>query len=129
MEFISETHKATINEGLLVVRQVTPREVRVTKSAPGGGIDVEIATAQTTEDPTTKSLLEGLARMPTFAAGYAGDQEWNVDLEAGFGRWRGVKPSKDLSFALTKCGFDAATKKKIMSECRKHPVDYVPRYG
>jgi hypothetical protein len=129
-EFVSETHKATINDGgLLVVWQLSPREVRVTKSTPDGGVDVSIINEKSVKDTSTAKLLQAMSRMPTFAAGYAGGKEWNVDLDCGFQRWRGVKPTKDLSKALTNCGFSPRVKKKIMTECHKHKVDYVPRYG
>lgn len=130
MEFVSETHKATISdEGLLVVWQLAPREVRITSSTPDGGIGVSIVDEKTAGDHSTKRLLQAMSKMPAFAAGYSGESEWNVDLDCGFQRWRGVKPTRDLSKALTNCGFSPEIKKKIMAECQKHKVDYVPRYG
>lgn len=129
-EFISDSHTATIDDrGLLVVRQLKPREVRITKSTPEGGLSVDIVSSQTAPDASTKRLLVAMSGMPTFAAGWAGNSEWNVDADCGFQRWRGMKKTREMSAALTNCGFNAATKKKIMAECRKHKVDYVPRYN
>lgn len=128
MEFISKTHKAIISgDGLLRVDQLAPHELRVTQSTPDG-IKVDILDKNTATGPELR-MLRAMEGMPTFAAGYAGDGEWNADINCGFQRWRGVKPTKDLSKALSNCGFDAKTKKKIMAECKKHKVDYVPRYG
>lgn len=129
MEFVSETHKAIIDgEGLLVVWQLSPRQLRITSSTPDAGVSVDIVD-EMTADYSTKKLLEGLSKMPAFAAGWAGNSEWNTDIDCGFQRWRGVQDTKSVSKALTNCGFDKDTKRKIMTECRKHKVDYVPRYG
>lgn len=129
MEFVSKTHTATIdNEGLLVVRQLGPRQLEVTKSTTDGGISVDILDQDNASGHELR-MLRAMEGMPTFAAGYAGDDGWNADIDCGMQRWRGVKPTKDLSKALSNCGFDAKTKKKILSECKKHKVDYVPRYG
>jgi hypothetical protein len=129
MEFVSETHKAIIsNEGLLKVVQLAPHQLRITRYSDKG-VQVDIVDKNSNVDGATRSLLGAMSETPVFVAGWAGNSEWNVDLDCGFQRWRGVKPTKSLSKALTNCGFDTSTKKQIMSECRKHKVDYVPRYG
>jgi len=127
-EYLSETHKAVVsNDGVLKVWQLAPKELRITRSTPDGGLDFTIVNSENA-DPSDKRMLEAMNRAPLFAAGYAGNSEWNLDLDCGFQRWRGVKTSKQLSEALSNCGFDPETKKQITSACRKHKVDYVPRY-
>jgi hypothetical protein len=128
-EYLSETHRAVVGDnGLLTVWPRAPRELRVTSSTPDGGLDTTFVNSENA-DPSHKKLLEGLNRAPLFAAGYAGSSEWNLDIDCGFQRWRGTKTSKQFSDALSKCGFDAATKKQITTTCRKHRVDYIPRFS
>lgn len=128
-EYLSETHRAVIDdEGLLKVWPVKPRELRLTKSTPDGGLAVAFVNGQAPDSPE-KKLFEAMNRFPLYVAGYAGSSKWHLDVDCGFQRWRGIKTSRQVSDALSKCGFDSEAKKTIMSLCRKHRVDYVPRYG
>jgi len=127
-EFISETHKATIDdEGLLRVDQLTPRQLRVEQHS-AEGVMVDILDAKTATGPEWR-MLRAMSRHPIFAAGYCGESEWTADIDCGMQRWRGSKTSKEMSKALSNCGFDTKTKKEIMAECRKHKCDHVPWYN
>ena len=129
MEFKSETHKATISsDGLLKVMLITPRQLRVTQSMPNGGVMVTIIDKGNATG-LDKKLLAAKDNSPTFVAGYSGESEWTVDIDCGAQRWRGVKTSKEMSAALTQCGFDEPTKKLIFAECHKHKCDSVPWYN
>jgi hypothetical protein len=128
-EFTSETHKAVISsDGLLKVMQLSPHQVRVTASTPDGGVQVYVLDKNTASGADQRMLM-AKDNSPVFVAGYCGGSQWTVDLDCGAQRWRGEKSSKEMSEALTNCGFDPATKKQIMSECHKHKCDFVPWYN
>jgi hypothetical protein len=130
MEFMSETHKSVVrDDGLLKVFSIAPRRFTIQHYLPDGGVTMEWVTAENAVTDSDKRLLMNMNRMPLFAATYAGGSEWHLDLDCGAQRWIGVKKTGAVSSALSKCGFDLETTKKILAECRKHKWDFVPRQG
>lgn len=128
MEVSSEKYRAAVDDdGLLKVFRKEPPELRVTSSTKDGGVCINFINAKNANE-SERTLLAHMARAPVFVAGYAGGEGWKVDLDCGFQRWRGTKTTRQLRKALGNCGFDTGTKRKILAECRKHKVEYVPRY-
>ena len=128
MEYTSGTHKAVLEEGgILNVYTLARKEVRVTSSNASGGIAVSIVD----EEHASGSLKEVLVhanRSPAFTATYAGNREWNLDIDCGCLRKDCVLPTKELTAALSKCGFCAEVRRKLLTFCRKHKYDYSIRH-
>jgi len=133
MKFTSDTHRAVCTEdGLLRVWRIIERVVTETTYEKGKPLDPSsdrLHTLSSTSDPLVKDLLEGLERTPTFAATYAGGEEFNIDAEAGFQRWQGMKTKKEVKAALKVCGFDTTQAQKLVTKAKKTVHKYCPRQG
>jgi hypothetical protein len=130
MEFMSETHKSVVrDDGLLKVFAIAPRRLTIQHYLPDGGVTMEWITAENAVTDSDKRLLMNMNRMPLFAATYAGGDTWHIDLDCGAQRWIGMKTTRQFCGALSKCGFDTKTKRKILAECRKLIWGFVPRQG
>lgn len=128
MEFTSETHRAILKEGgILDVYQLARKELRVTSSNASGGVDVAILDEEHASG-SAKKMLVFANRTPTFTATYAGNREWNLDIDCGCQRWDGVKSSRELSQALSNCGFCVEVRRKLMTFCRKHKYNHSIRH-
>jgi hypothetical protein len=126
-EFRSEKYVATVSDdGLITVRN-GPKVLRETKFTPDGGVDVTLKTAENSTGADLK-LLRALDRMPVFQATWAGNRQWNVDIDCGFQRFNGTKPHGQLVKALENCGFDQEQIKEIVVLGKKaKKQDYCPR--
>lgn len=126
-EWRTDRFRLVESDGTLRCFSLSPRELRVTRFAPDGGVDVTLLNSQVAKDPADKKLLDWMDRTPVFAAAYRGDKEWEVDLDAGFQRWRGYKSERDVVKALRNCGLTTAEVKEIKMECHKFSDAYCPR--
>lgn len=126
VEHMTDEFKAKIHsDGLLQVFKRSEPALQETKYHDGQTstkiIDKDNA------DKSERKMLNALARMPVFAATYAGGGEWWCDIDAGFQRWTGVKSGAALSKAMRNCGFERGLVSKIMRQCRKHKWNFCPR--
>lgn len=125
-EFRSEKYIATVSDdGLITVRN-GPKVLRETKFLPDGSVDVTLKTAENSTGADRK-LLQAMDRMPVFTACWAGDRQWNVDIDCGFQRFNGVKPHGQLVKALKNCDFDQEQIKEIVALGKTKKWDYCPR--
>ena len=126
-EFRSEKYVATVSDdGLITVRN-GPKVLRETRFTPDGSVDVTLKTAENSTGADLK-LLQAMDRMPVFQATWAGNRQWNVDIDCGFQRFNGVKPHGQLVKALENCDFDDEQIKEIVTLGKKaKKQDYCPR--
>ena len=124
-EFKSEKYTAVLgDDGLLTVRN-GPRTLRETRFNADGSVDVTLKTQENAEG-TDKKLLAAMDRMPVFVACWAGNRQWNVDIDCGMQRFNGVKPHGQLVKALKNCGFGKAQIDLMLKLCKKTKWDYCP---
>jgi len=128
-EFMSEKYRAVISDdGLLTVRNGPP-VLRETTFLPDGGVDVKFLTQEDAPTKGVRDLLAYKARSPVFVACWAGNRQWNVDIDCGMQRFNGVKSNGELVKALKNCGFSKTQIDSMLKECKTSKKwDYCPHH-
>ena len=114
------TYTATVNDyGVLKLHQAKERHLqKVTFTSQG----------TTVEQVPYAALGNAFAATPVVAATYAGDRYANVDLDAGWQRWNGLKSLLWLRKGLCKAGFDKQQVNDLLREMKKEgPHTSCPR--
>jgi hypothetical protein len=126
MELTSETHRLTQTEntGEFEVWPVEKRQLHVTEYRDGRKVREEVDPP----DEATKTLLAHANSVPLFAANFAGDGRFNIDLDCGFQRWSGTKSEREVRSALRKCGFSNPQIKAVVKSAKVQEHGYVRRY-
>lgn len=83
---------------------------------------------ETHPDAATVKLLDAVNAKPLFAANWAGGTSWNIDLDCGVQRWRGVKPVGQVRTALKRCGFSVPQVKAVIAAAKRQEHEYVRYY-
>jgi len=127
MEISSSTNKLTLDEssGEFQVWPLAPKQLHVTEYRNGLKTRDEI---ETQPDASAVKLLEYVNSTPLFAANYAGDGEFNIDLDCGFQRWSGSKSEREVRLALRRCGFTTTDIKAVMLAAKVQEHRYIRRY-
>jgi hypothetical protein len=127
MEVISETHRVTLDDctGEFEVWPIEKRQLHVTEYRNGVKVRDE---TETKPDAATTELLEYANSVPLFAATFAGDGFFNIDLDCGFQRWSGMKSESEVRTALRQCGFSLEEARAVISAAKVEEHSYVRRY-
>lgn len=125
-EYASEGFRATLSDGLLAVYS-NKDPVLVETKYQGGGCSMQWTGPR--DGGALGELARKMAKWPVFAATAAEDDEgwFHCDIDAGFQRWIGMKSKSEVRQALSKCGFEKAEVKAIMSACEAEPWSHCPR--
>jgi len=126
MEIITSSHRLTLCEstGEFEVFPLQERQLHVTEFQNGVKVRDEI---ETDPDPATKRLLEFANRVPLFAASFAGDGYWNVDLDCGMSRWNGQKSEAEVRKALRRCGFSVTDARRVIAAAKVQQHNWIAR--
>jgi hypothetical protein len=127
-EFFADSgiYRASINEGTLFVYNGAPK-LHITKMTPEG-VTTQVV-GENNARPSELALLCARKGAPVFIATWAGNRQWNVDIDCGAQRFNGVKPHGQLIKALENCHFDNEQIKEIVTLCKKAGVQkYCPRH-
>lgn len=124
-EFTSERYRATLKDGLLAVYSLQEVTLVETKFEP----DKVSQRAVGPGDDALGKLAAEMSKWPVFAATADEDDEgwFYCDIDAGFQRWIGSKPEKELREALSRCGFDEEDIDAMVAACQAEPWGYIPR--
>lgn len=76
---------------------------------------------QVTKEVLSYASVFGGANPSTFDAEYEGDDKWDVDLDCGAQRWRGIKTTAEVRKALKNCGFNPFTIRALMKKYKVEP--------
>ncbi|MCY2927547.1 MAG: hypothetical protein NT031_19330 [Planctomycetota bacterium] len=127
MNIQSETHRLTLNEetGEFEVYPLTPRQLHVTEYRGGRLVRDE---DETHPDAAAVKLLEFVNGTPLFAANWAGDGAFNLDLDCGLARWHGLKPVGQVRTALKRCGFSPEQVKTVIAAAKVEDHGHVRYY-
>jgi hypothetical protein len=128
MELKSESHRLTLQEatGQFEVWPIAERQLHVTEFRNGQKVRDEI---ETNPDLAMTKLLAFANRVPLFAANFAGDGSFNIDLDAGFQRWHGTKPEAEVRTALRRCGFTLRQARSVIAAAKIEQHDWLGRYN
>ncbi len=126
MEISSDTHRLTQTEntGEFEVWPIEKRQLRVREYKDGRKVRDEI----NPPDEATRKLLAYANSVPLFAANFAGDGRYNIDLDVGFQRWAGIKSERETVSALRKCGFSNPQIKKVIAASKVKEHWFLRRY-
>lgn len=91
------------------VAPVQSSQVTSMRSTPDGGLAVERR--------SVREVIPGY-QDDVFTATYAGDDEWDTDVNCGVMRWFGTKSNREIRAALRKCGFDKMTIDQVINEVK-----------
>jgi hypothetical protein len=127
MEIISETHRLTQDDctGEFEVWPVEERHLHITEYRNGVKVRDE---TETKPDAATTKLLEHANSVPLFAASFAGDGFFNIDLDCGFQRWSGTKSESEVRTALRQCGFSLKEARTVIGAAKVEEHSYVRRF-
>ena len=118
MNIVVGNFTANVSEGTLKVHQAERQLVRTEITAAG---------VTTTTQPLAEAI-PGLSKAPILKATWAGEGYANVDMDAGFQRWNGMKSLRYIRNGLCKVGFTKADVDALFAEMRKGgKQDYVGR--
>ena len=127
MDITSNTHRLTLDDctGEFEIWPIEERQLHVTEYR--NGVKVRDETEGRPDAATTK-LLEYANSVPLFAASFAGDGFFNIDLDCGFQRWNGMKPESEVRTALRRCGFSLREARAVISAAKVEEHSYVRRH-
>lgn len=126
MEISSPTHRLIQADttGEFTVWPTEKRQLQVTEYRDGKMVREDI----NPPDDATKRLLAYANSVPLFAANFAGDGRFNIDLDCGFQRWSGTKPEHEVRAALRKCGFTSPQIKTVVKAAKSSEHFSIRRY-
>jgi hypothetical protein len=124
MEIQSKTHRIVLHDDSVEfeVFALQPQELVVTEFSAAG------VHQHTPDDKATRELLNYKNSTPLFAGNYAGDGQFNIDLDCGFQRWSGTKSKHEVREALKQCGFNKEEIGQILVAAMHSEHNYLRRY-
>ena len=128
MEISSQTHRITLHDedGQFEVWPIEKRQLHVTEYRDGAKVRDEV---ETQPDAAMTKMLNFVNSTPLFAANFAGENMFNIDLDCGFQRWNGVKSEADVRKALRRCGFRPKDAKAVIAAAKVREHSWVRRYN